>query len=553
MTFWQHFLRLLPLRPGPALAALYWHLTRRRVRARNRLRVASANLSFAYQLWIDQYEASESDREDQELTFSRWPARPTFGIFLHSASDVSNHELTETIRSVDNQVYQHWTLFQGQSLSAGLTALGDADYVVLLRAGDRLAKDALFQVAEEIQNQTAGDIFYCDEDRLDRKGRRSHPWFKPGWNEELFLSLDYLGSTVVLKSDLARRTARSGDSDFSSLLLKATSNAHHVVHIPKVLVHKSVDRRADKRVGAVAAHLAPRGANCSPGPFGTVKVAWPLPERLPKVSVIVPTRDKLELLKPCVESVLARTTYTNFELVIVNNESANPKTLDFLDRISADQRVRTIYYPGPYNFSAINNFALQNIDQEYACLLNNDTEVLEGAWLEEMMRYAVKPSVGAVGAKLLYADHTIQHAGVVVGLGEAAGHAHRGLPVDNPGYFRQPHASQYISAVTAACLVIEVRKFFSVGGLDETLAVAFNDVDLCLKLQAAGFRNVYVPHAVLIHHESKTRGSDMERAQFQRYLRELDILQKRWNTKKYLDPQHNPNLDRYTETFVIGI
>jgi GT2 family glycosyltransferase len=170
-----------------------------------------------------------------------------------------------------------------------------------------------------------------------------------------------------------------------------------------------------------------------------------------------------------------------------------------------------------------------------------------------MMRYAVRPEVGAVGAKLIYDDGSIQHAGVVIGLGEAAGHAHRFLPPGDPGYFRQPHVTQFMSAVTAACLVIDKKKFVAAGGLDEGLAVAFNDVDLCLKLQDAGFRNVYVPHAVLVHHESKTRGSDMARAQFARYLRELHVLQVRWGTKTYCDPLHNPNLDRYTETFVIGL
>ena len=170
------------------------------------------------------------------------------------------------------------------------------------------------------------------------------------------------------------------------------------------------------------------------------------------------------------------------------------------------------------------------------------------------MRYALRDEIGAVGAKLLYEDGTIQHAGVVVGIGDAAGHAHRDLPGNDPGYFRQPHVAQFVSAVTAACLVVKKEKFDQVGGLDEAeLAVAFNDVDFCLKLEKAGWRNVYVPHAVLLHHESRSRGRDAAPANIDRYRRELNVLQERWQTKTYADPLHNPNLDRYSETFVIGL
>jgi GT2 family glycosyltransferase len=217
-------------------------------------------------------------------------------------------------------------------------------------------------------------------------------------------------------------------------------------------------------------------------------------------------------------------------------------------------KVRLLPYPGTYNFSAINNAAARNARGSYLCLLNNDTEVVSGEWLTELMRYAVRPDIGAAGAKLLYEDGTIQHAGVVVGIGEAAGHAHRFLPAHEPGYFRQPHVAQYVSAVTAACLVVEKAKFEAVGGLDEAeLAVAFNDVDFCLKLEKAGWRNVYVPHAVLVHHESKSRGKDISAANIDRYRRELNVLQQRWGTKTYDDPLHNPNLDRYSETFVISL
>jgi GT2 family glycosyltransferase len=186
--------------------------------------------------------------------------------------------------------------------------------------------------------------------------------------------------------------------------------------------------------------------------------------------------------------------------------------------------------------------------------LNNDTEVVEDGWLTEMMRYAVRSQIGAVGAKLLYADNTIQHAGVIVGIGEAAGHAHRNLPTRDKGYFGRAHSAHFVSAVTGACLLVEKQKFLGVGGLDQdSFAVAYNDIDFCLKLERAGWRNVYVPHAVLIHHESKSRGKDHARSQIDRYRKELTVFQKRWGSKTYDDPLFNPNLDRSNETFVIRL
>ena len=208
----------------------------------------------------------------------------------------------------------------------------------------------------------------------------------------------------------------------------------------------------------------------------------------------------------------------------------------------------------PYNYAQLNNFAATEARGEYLCLLNNDTEVIDPHWLSELIRQATRPHIGAAGAMLLYNDRSIQHAGVVVGLKQAAGHAHRFLRPGKPGYFRYPHVPHYVSAVTAACLVVERRKFDAVGGLDEQhLAIAFNDVDLCLKLQQAGWHNVYVPQAVMIHHESKSRGRDVAPRHVERYRRELAILQQRWATRDYADPLHHPHLDRNNEEFTICI
>jgi O-antigen biosynthesis protein len=559
VTFWEHFVRLLPRKPKPALAALYWHVTRRKVRARNRLRVASADLPFAYALWIATTESNASVARDLSAIAKHWTWRPRFSILLHASGKCSKDQVEQSIRSVERQFYPSWTIVDStlDAIDTGLAA-ADGDYVILLRAGDVLSESALFRFAEQLQNKPGAAILYGDQDELDNRGRRTRPWFKPRWNEEMFLAQDFLSPTVAIKTDVIRKAARLASNQLSALLLAATSMAEGaIVHVPHILCHVAVrpgDEERDSRIDSITRHLQPLGATCTSGLFGTVKVEWPLPDELPLVSLIVPTKDKLELLRPCVESVLGRTDYGNFEILIVDNGSVEKPTADYLREMETNPRVRVLTCPGPYNFSAINNFAVRKARGSYLCLLNNDTEVVEPAWLSEMMRYAVRPAIGAVGAKLLYEDGSIQHAGVVVGIGEAAGHAHRFLPADQPGYFRQPHIAQFVSAVTAACLVVEKKKFEAVGGFDdEQLAVAFNDVDLCLKIEAAGWRNVYVPHAVLLHHESKSRGKDISPLNIDRYKRELSILQGRWGTKTYEDPLHNPNLDRYSETFVFRL
>jgi GT2 family glycosyltransferase len=559
VTFWEHFLRLLPHRPKEALAALYWHLTRRKVRARNRLRVASSDLTFAYAIWIANNEkdaelAAKAGAATEELSY-----RPQFSVLLHTLGSATSDDWNRSMRSLDQQLYPWMERVDAtvDGLIAGIRR-AQGDFIVALRVGDALSKMALLRIALALQRGSAV-VLYGDQDEIDNRGRRSRPWFKPRWNEEMFLAQDYLASAVAIETSLARKVVEEPvdtPTTLEMLLLGATSAPGvTITHVPHILCHvRPRPQEHDGRTAAVARHVAALGATCAPGPFGTTKVEWPLPSKLPLVTIIVPTKDKLDLLRPCVESVLRSTDYENVELLIVDNGSVEDRTRDYLAKIGYHPKVRILDYRQHYNFSAINNFAVREARGSYLCLLNNDTEVVESGWLTEMMRYAVRAEIGAVGAKLLYEDGSIQHAGVVVGIGEAAGHAHRFLPGDQPGYFCRPHVAQFVSAVTAACLVVERIKFEAVGGLDEEkLAVAFNDVDLCLKLEAAGWRNVYTPHAVLLHHESRSRGKDTLPQNIDRYRRELQVLQERWRTKEYDDPLHNPNLDRYTETYSLRI
>lgn len=581
MPFWELFVRILPAKPVAALAAAYWYLTKRRVRARNRLAQVVPLLRDAYAIWMREAETGEMLADLARTRPQQWAHRPRFLVLI--TGDAQSGEATEsTVRSLAEQLYPHWTVdvlcaTAEQPLAmptddrtvarepgerAGF-ALGDGeyDYVVLLRGGETLASAALLRMAEAGQSADLPIVIYGDHDELAPDGRRVNPWFKPRWNHEMFLALDYLSPAAAIHMNvagplLAGATRRRPPDRDDILLAAARVAGDRVLHIPHILAHVpigSVAPTSESRRLAVHAQLQ-SDADVEPGPFHTVKVNWPLPAALPLVSIIVPTRDKLELIKPCVETLLQRTSYRAFELLVVDNRSSEPDTLSYLARLNGHPQVRVLDYDRDYNFSAINNFAAAQAEGSHICMLNNDTEVIDGNWLTELMRYAVRPDIGAVGAKLLYPDRKIQHAGVVVGLGGAAGHAHRFDAADEPGYFRQAHVAQFVTAVTAACLVVEKDKFFAVEGLDEEgFAVAFNDVDFCLKVQGKGWRNVYTPHAVLMHHESKSRGKDYAPANIGRFSQELALLQRRWGTETYEDPAHNPNLDRRSERFVIDL
>jgi len=576
MNFWQIFIRVFWWRPLPALGALWWQLTRRRVRARNRLRAAGASLPFAYKFWMRNVEQPQQLSAHSSSAPRSWESRPEFTVIV-DARDCPVEDLASSIQSVEQQAYEGWDLVVVSSeptesallpasprrLSSPALAILESKgaYIVPLKAGDQLSTWALFHFAEALQSQHDAAILYGDEDELDEKGVRRRPWFKPQWNEELFLARDYLSRACAVRSASARAAAteiQAGQDTWTlGLLLHVIARDDGpVVHLPSIIAHvRDVDSQAPQaaRVEAVAKSVLARGGTAAPGPHGSVRVSWPLPDPSPLVSLLVPTRDKLELLRPCVESLLEKTTYENFELLVVDNGSVEPETLRYLHDLGRNEKViRILPYPHAYNYSAINNHAARDARGAFLCLLNNDTEVVSGDWLAEMMRHAVRPQVGAVGAKLLYADGSIQHAGVIVGIGDAAGHPHRNLPADDPGYFGHAHLTQFVSAVTGACLLVDKRKFLAVGGLDEEhLPIAYNDIDLCLKLERAGWRNVYVPHAVLIHHESKSRAKDHAPARINAYRRELEAFQQRWGTKSFNDPLLNPNLDRSSETFLI--
>jgi GT2 family glycosyltransferase len=580
MNFWQIFFRVLPWQPIPAMAALWWHLTGRRLRARNRLRTAGARLPFAYDFWIRRIENSDQPKRRLPGVVQDSTEKTRFAVVLTAEHHTTTADLARSIRSIQQQLHPNWALLIVNSGTLEVPATDDdkttvveasweaavqnapGDFIVPLRAGDELSAWALFRFAEAVQGCPDATILYGDHDEIGARGQRTRPWFKPRWNEEFFLARDYISRSCAIEAQCAHDSVQdsglSGNLPAFGLVLRLLqSHIGPIVHVPHIVAHlHSADGQPDQgaRMEAVASYVGARGATAAAGLFDTIKISWPLPAVPPLVSIIVPTKDKVDLLRDCVEGVLGVTDYPALEVLIVDNGSVEPTTLAYFDGIKAHPQVRLLSYPGPYNYSAINNFAARAAEGSYLCLLNNDTEVLDKGWLTEMMRYAVRSDVGAVGAKLLYADGTIQHAGVIVGVGDGAGHAHRKQPSKDPGYFCHAHVAQFVSAVTGACLVVDKRKFLAVGGLDEeAFAIAYNDVDFCLKLERAGWKNVYVPHAVLIHHESKSRVRDHAPSQIERYRRELKLFQDRWGAKDYDDPLLNPNLDRSSETFVIRL
>jgi GT2 family glycosyltransferase len=447
-------------------------------------------------------------------------------------------------------------------------AMSTGEFVTFLMPGDQLPERALYEVAVVTNENPPPEIVYTDSDQIDPRGERFNPHFKPGFDPDLLLSHDYIGNLVVYRQALLQRVggfrSEFNEAAYHDLILRASARttADRIAHIPAVLYHQRNESEMldghpplpssdDHRGAAIRDFLNAQGHSAAslvpvstvPGAF---RIVWPLPHGEPLVSIIVPTRDRAELVSRCLEGILHRTDYSNFEILIVDNESRQQASLELFDiLIKQDDRIRILSRPGPFNYSALNNAAAREARGEILLLLNNDTEVISGGWLRELVSQAIRPEVGAVGAKLLYENETVQHGGVLLGPKGAAMHIHRFAERSDPGYFGQLALARTLSAVTGACLATRRHVYLEVGGLDEVnLPVAFNDVDLCLRIQARGYRVVWTPFAELFHLESVSRGpDDNDPVKYQRALSELRYLRKTWELKMESGDQfHNPNL-----------
>lgn len=557
-----------------------------------------------YSEWIRRYDTLTSqDREKIKVQINRLHNPPLISVVMPVYNPPLNM-LEEAIRSVQGQLYPHWELCiaddastdadvhkllqrymdndsrikvmfrkeNGHISAASNSALELAcgDYVALLDNDDLLSEHALFWVADAIVNYPDAGLIYSDEDKIDQSGLRYDPYFKPDWNPDLFLSHNMICHLGVYRTDLVKklggfREGYEGAQDYD-LALRCSEQLEplQIVHIPRVLYHwrshpgstalagneKNYALLAGER--ALNDHFARTqvSAKVELLDFGMYRARYSIPESAPLVSLIIPTRNGLSLLKQCIDSLFAKTTYKNFEVLIVDNNSDDPKTLDYFASLADNKKIRVLRDERPFNYSALNNAAVNKARGEYVGLINNDIEVISPEWLDEMMGLAIQPGVGAVGARLWYPNNTLQHGGVITGLGGVAGHSHKHLDKGAPGFFYRAQLIQTLSAVTAACLVVKKSIYQEVGGLDEVnLKVAFNDVDFCLRVREAGYRNVWTPYAELYHHESATRGSEDTLEKQMRFRDEVLYIQKHWGNLLINDPAYSPNLTLDREDF----
>ena len=475
-------------------------------------------------------------------------------------------EVLREIQSSDPRLRIHFREVNGHisAASNSALALASGEFIVLLDHDDVLPKHALAAVVHELNRHPDADIVYSDEDRIDEAGRRYDPYFKPDWNPELFYSQNLISHLGVYRTAMVRqvggfREGFEGSQDYEmALRVVEETQPARIRHIPLILYHwRAIPGSAaldvhqksyatDAARLAVEAHFTRTGveATIEPAPHAPYyqRIRYKVPEPRPHVTIIIPTKDRTELLSTCVTSILARSTYRQFDVLIVDNDSIESESHAYFERVQQDPCVSVLRIDGPFNFSRINNQAAARARGSLLCFLNNDTEVISPDWLEEMVSLAVRDGVGAVGAMLYYPSNTMQHAGVVLGLGGIASHPHRGERRGMPGNYGRAALTQAMSAVTAACMVLRKDTFEAVGGYDETLAVAYNDVDLCLRLGARGFRNVWTPYAELYHFESVSRGDDLHGANLPRFLAESQAMRDRWQGQLDADPYYNLNL-----------
>ena len=493
---------------------------------------------------------TDADRERIADLAARLTKRPSFTLVVEVGANTDPGLLGATLESVAAQAWPEWVVYLAtdadladgltDNLTAAVASVGDArvrvtgpgqaalgDWAAWVPVGDLLHEACLFALAHDVTHTPGAALAYTDNDHVDARGRHSLPHTKPDWNPDLLMGQDYLGGLVVYRQDVIAGAAGSETPHERALRTTADLTAAQVLHVPHVLY---------------SARIGPGGLGWTEG----THVTWPVPDPAPKVSVLIPTRDQGRLLEKCVASLIgdsATTEYPNLELVLVDHESTEPCARAVIDSLAADPAHTVVTFSGPFNFAAMVNRAAEAATGELFLLLNNDTEAISSDWLAEMVGQLSRPEVGVVGALLLFSDGTIQHAGVHPGVGGLMGHGHKHRRGDDPGYFGRLTVAHDVAAVTGACLGITRANWERLGGLDEEhLAVAYNDIDLCLRARTAGLRVVFTPHAVLHHHESLSRGFDNDPARNERLAGEVAAMRERWGDLLAVDPAYSPNL-----------
>jgi O-antigen biosynthesis protein len=545
-----------------------------------------------YQEWLEKRRPSP-----KELVAAREEARTLdYRPLISIITPVFNTPalwLREAVESVLRQAYENWELVlidDGSTLAetvefigrigardprivivrrestGGISAASNSgletargEWISLLDHDDVLEPDALFAVVKYLQDNRETDLIFSDEDKITEEGLAA-PQFKPDWSPDFLLSYNYLCHFTTVRREMVERAGRfrpefDGAQDYD-LFLRVSELTNRIRHLPRILYHwrrsetstsdnirrKPQALEAGRR--AVENHLRRRGER------GHVTVDWHTHaywvkrelRETRRISIIIATRDRIDLLSRCIASITSKTSYPNFEIVVVDNESKSEEAQEYFRNCEH----RLLQFHGPFNFSALNNLAVEQTTAPWLLFLNNDVEVIESEWLTTMAEHVQRPEVGAVGARLLYPNDTVQHAGVVLGVGGIAEHAFRHFPADAPGVSRQLQVTRNYSSVTGACLLTRREVFEEVGGFDEErLPVTFSDVDLCLKMRRAGYLIVYTPFAKLYHHESATRRRSVEAL-------ETEVMRERWPEYLERDPYYNPNLSRERADFSLG-
>jgi len=556
-----------------------------------------ANINVSYANWIILNDTLRSkDRKAIRSQIQRLRWKPMISILM-PINNTSVHWLKKTIESVRSQLYQNWELYiacdesiylkvasilkeyeqldnriqvrhqpQNLSISVVLNSMLKSvhgEFTIFLYQYDEIAEHALYLFAVAANDKPNLDLIYSDEDKINEKGQRFDPYFKPDWDPLLFNGQNSNNNLSIYRTKIIRevdgfRIGYEGVHQWDlALRVSERIPASNIHHIPHILYHSRelsetcpvegsqksyYTRIACKALGEHLQRMEKEGTVTSiEDKFFRTQYAISSPE--PLVSIIIPTRNGLHLLHRCVESVRGKTRYPLYEIIIVDNQSNDPGTIDYIRSLESHGLARILKYSFPFNYSAINNFAVDAAKGSYLCLMNNDIEVISEDWLNEMLSFACKPEIGAVGAMLYYPNDKIQHAGVLLGMGGVAGHLYLNEPRGAHGYKRRAQLCQYLSAVTAACLVVKKSIYMEVGGLDEiNLPVAFNDVDFCLRIEEHGYRNLWTPFAELYHHEYATRGHDDTLEKKKQFDQDYKYMLTRWGYRLKNDPTYNPNL-----------
>lgn len=446
-------------------------------------------------------------------------------------------------------------------------------WLLLAAAGITISKHTLTHLQDGFQKNNKACIIYGDEDFIDHDNERMLPHFKPDFNYRLFLEQSIASEMLAIKTENLLDMATADELECSSpantifgltLRVFESYGKESIVHIPKILSHRWLrgegsgnllpsEAELIERRFIISEHLKRRDqdAKLENGIIPSfTRIRHPVPKEQPLVSIVIPTRDKADLLRQCISSIFLLSTYPNFEILVVDNQSVEDATHSLYKEYAG--KINLIDAPFPFNFSKLVNLGVQASKGEYIILLNNDIEILSPDWIEELLSHAAQSGVGAVGAKLLYPDGKSQHSGVITGIGGVAGHSHKGFHGDDYGYFGRAQSVQEYSAVTGACIAVSRINWNNVNGFDEKLTVAFNDVDFCLRLRESGLINVWTPYVTLIHHESASRGYEDTPEKHARFIREWSFMRVRWDEILDQDPAYNPNLTSVFQDFSLS-